>query len=139
MTLKPLLKMIVVIVMGDHGEPFLDDGTASHGTRLSRYQNMSPAVVYYPGIQPRVIDAPTFHADLCQHFFQYSVSHCRSDVLDGIDLTSLNNRSENRVFASGNFMDPSVLLVGPWTTEGKPFDTELYMTFSVGKRPTLIN
>lgn len=124
-TLKPLLRDdCVVIVMGDHGEPFLDDGTASHGTRLSRYQNMSPAIVYYPGIQPRVIDAPTFHADLLPTLFSIlGLSLSRSDVLDGIDLTSLNNRDlENRVFASGNFMDPSVLLVGPWTTsEGKPF------------------
>ncbi len=52
------------MVLGDHGEPFLDDGTAIHGTRLSRFQNMTPAVIYYPGVQPRTIQLPTFHPDL---------------------------------------------------------------------------
>ena len=54
---------------------------------------------------------------LANTFSILGLSLSRSNVLDGIDLTNLNNRDlENRVFASGNFMDPSVFLGGPLTT-----------------------
>lgn len=123
--LAPLLREdCVVLVMGDHGEPFLDDGTASHGTRLSKYQNQTPALVYYPGVKPRVIDSPTFHADLLPTLFSIlDFSIDVEGVLDGIDLHSVEtNVLNNRSFLTGNFMDATSLLVGPWTgKEDQPF------------------
>ncbi len=63
--IEPLLRDdCVVIILGDHGEPFFEDGTKIHGSRLSRYQNMTPAVIHFPGVVPRKISAPTSHADL---------------------------------------------------------------------------
>ena len=117
--LEPLLRDdCIVVVMGDHGEPFLDDGTASHGTRLSRYQNMTPALIYYPGVEPRIISEPTFHADILPTLLSVlGISTTDSSVFDGLDLTDASSKDlQERVFASCNFMDSTSLLVGPWTT-----------------------
>jgi membrane-anchored protein YejM (alkaline phosphatase superfamily) len=54
----------VTIMVGDHGESFLEDGCQGHGIRISRVQNRTPAVVYWPGCEPKSIDAPTMHADV---------------------------------------------------------------------------
>lgn len=123
--LAPLLRDdCVVIVTGDHGEPFLDDGTASHGTRLSKYQNMTPAVIYYPGVDPRVIDAPTFHGDLLPTLLAILGIELKGEPLfDGLNVSQVDlSKLQERLFVSGNFIDASSLLVGPWSgEEGKPF------------------
>ncbi len=59
-----LSKDRIVIVTGDHGESFLEDGVCGHGVRISKFQNMTPAVIYVPDAEPRSIEAPTSHADL---------------------------------------------------------------------------
>jgi len=123
--IKPLLRDdCVVMIVGDHGEPFMDDGTAGHGTRLSRYQNMTPAVIYYPGVEPRTIDFPTFHADLLPTLLSVlDVSATDPTVFDGIDLlTSSDQRLAERSFVTLNYMDETSMLVGPWTFDPKqPF------------------
>jgi len=118
--LTPLLRDdCLVIITGDHGEPFLDDGTASHGTRLSKYQNMTPAVIYYPGVEPEVRESPTFHGDLLPTLLAgLGISVKQPDVFDGVDLTSVDDNYLNqRLFVTGNFMDATSLLVGPWTLD----------------------
>ena len=123
--LSPLLREdCVVIVMGDHGEPFLDDGTASHGTRLSRYQNMTPAVIYYPGVQPKTVTEVSFHADILPTLFSIlGINVTNEHVFDGVDLISSSMRElQQRIFVTGNFMDATSLLVGPWTNDpDRPF------------------
>jgi len=123
--LTPLLREdCVVIVTGDHGEPFLDDGTASHGTRLSKYQNMTPALVYYPGVKPRVIDAPTFHGDLLPTLLAVlGIEIDGKPVFDGINLDLVDSKKlKERLFVSGNFIDASSLLIGPWSgLDEQPF------------------
>jgi hypothetical protein len=122
---KPLLREdCVVIILGDHGEPILDDGTAGHGTRLSRFQNMTPAVIYYPGVVPRTIESPTYHADLLPTLLSIlDLTVTDSSVFDGVDLTQASDETlSQRVFVSRNYLDSTSLLVGPWTFDPKqPF------------------
>ncbi|MEW6277224.1 MAG: sulfatase-like hydrolase/transferase, partial [Candidatus Eremiobacterota bacterium] len=54
----------VVVVTGDHGEAFFDDGALSHGTRSSEAQCGVPCVVLGAGVPPRSIHTATAHADL---------------------------------------------------------------------------
>lgn len=55
----------VVIVTGDHGESFYDDGTWMHfGGALSEIQTRVPMVIRGPGIPAGVISRATMHADL---------------------------------------------------------------------------
>lgn len=123
--IEPLLRSdCTVIVMGDHGEPILDDGTACHGTRLSRFQNMTPAIVYSPGITPREIDLPTYHADLLPTLLSIlQVPLSDKTILDGVDLTTAADETlANRSFLSRNYLDTTSLLIGPWTfDDSEPF------------------
>lgn len=123
--LKPLLRDdCVVVVVGDHGEPFFEDGTAAHGTRLSRYQNMTPAIIHYPGVTPRQIEAPTFHADVLPTLLSIAnIPLTEPESLDGIDILSASSDElERRTFLTCSFMDKTSLLVGPWTLDPKrPF------------------
>ena len=54
----------IVIVTGDHGESFLDDGFLCHGTRLSKIQTQTPLLMIGPGIRGGKISEPTGHIDL---------------------------------------------------------------------------
>ena len=55
----------VVVVTGDHGESFYDDGTWMHfGGALSEIQTRVPMVIRGPGIPAGVISRATIHADL---------------------------------------------------------------------------
>lgn len=54
----------IVIVTGDHGESFLDDGFLCHGTRLSKIQTSTPLLIVGAGITSGTISEPTGHIDL---------------------------------------------------------------------------
>lgn len=54
----------IVIVTGDHGESFLDDGFLCHGTRLSNIQTRTPLLMIGPEIPARVSSRPSGHIDL---------------------------------------------------------------------------
>ncbi|EMI16441.1 sulfatase family protein [Rhodopirellula maiorica SM1] len=120
--IRPLLdRNRVVIVTGDHGEAFLEDGTCGHGTKLSRYQTMTPAIVYAPGITPQQIDQPTMHADLLPTLTAL-VDLPMSDrsVFDGSAFASKRELSKSdlneRVFMVRDYLSDEALLVGPPNT-----------------------
>jgi hypothetical protein len=54
----------IVVVTGDHGESFGEDGTLIHGSRASEVQNRVPFLMAGAGVQPRVVDDFTSHMDL---------------------------------------------------------------------------
>lgn len=54
----------VVIVTGDHGESFYEDGTLTHACRLSEITCRVPWVMYGGGIAPRRITSMTQHTDV---------------------------------------------------------------------------
>ncbi len=114
----------VVIVTGDHGESFLEDGTIGHGLRISEVQNMTPAIIFLPSHPSRVIDAPTSHADLLPTLLT-AVDIAVSDpsALDGANLSSISDAElDERVFATRNYLDDNVAVIGPWTTKAdEPF------------------
>ncbi|GAA5508374.1 sulfatase-like hydrolase/transferase [Novipirellula caenicola] len=119
--IRPLLdRNRVVIVTGDHGEAFLEDGTCGHGTKLSRYQTMTPAIIFAPGITPKQIDQPTIHADLLPTLIELAgLPISDPSVFDGSPIASkskLNNsRWKERVFMVRDYLSDEALLVGPPT------------------------
>ena len=123
--IKPLLRDdCVVVVTGDHGEPIMDDGTSGHGTRLSRYQNLTPALIYYPGVKPRTIDVPTCHADFLPTLLSIlGFTPSDPNAIDGQDLLGTDHEAlASRSFLSRNYIDQTSLLVGPWTFDpSQPF------------------
>ncbi|MDT3669694.1 MAG: sulfatase-like hydrolase/transferase [Aromatoleum sp.] len=54
----------VIIVLGDHGEEFMERSRWGHGAQFNRFQTGTPAVVRVPGRKPAVITGITSHLDI---------------------------------------------------------------------------
>lgn len=61
---KKLLDNTIVIVLGDHGEEFMERSRWGHSAEFNRFQTSTPGVVYVPGIAPRVVAGITSHLDI---------------------------------------------------------------------------
>lgn len=61
---KQLLDDTIVIVLGDHGEEFMEIGRWGHSAEFNRYQTSTPAVLWVPGQPPRVMPGITSHLDI---------------------------------------------------------------------------
>ncbi len=109
----------VMLVTGDHGESFLEDGTIGHGIRISEYQNMTPAILYAPNLEPRTLDCPTSHADLLPTLLDLAgIRITPRGVFDGVSLRQTSESDlANRVFVTRNYLDDDFGLIGPWTCE----------------------
>ena len=68
---------------------------------------MTPAVIYYPGVVPRKIDASTYHADLLPTLLSIlNLTVTDSSVFDGVDLTQASDEMlSQRGVVSRNYMD----------------------------------
>ena len=123
--LMPLMqKDRVMVVVGDHGESFLEDGTIGHGTRLSKTQNMTAGMMYLPGHPGGVIEQPTMHADVLPTILGYlDLDVDQERLFDGVDLFSVGETElGRRTIATSHYMSEEVLLIGPWTQSTKrPF------------------
>ena len=58
------LDRTLVVITGDHGESFQEDGLEGHGGSPSTSQLRTPLVVLGAGVQPLVLRSPTSHLDL---------------------------------------------------------------------------
>ncbi|TWU60527.1 Sulfatase [Rubripirellula tenax] len=104
----------IVMVTGDHGESFLEDGTIGHGTKLSPQQNMTPAIIWGSDVKARVIDTPTMHADLLPTLLtSVGINISQPTALDGVDLVDASDDDlRSRVFVTRDYMTHDVAIVG---------------------------
>lgn len=61
---EQLLDDTIVVVLGDHGEEFMEIGRWGHSAEFNRFQTSTPAVIRVPGEAPRVIRGITSHLDI---------------------------------------------------------------------------
>jgi membrane-anchored protein YejM (alkaline phosphatase superfamily) len=61
---KKLLDDTIIIVLGDHGEEFMERHRWGHAADFNRFQTSTPGVLWIPGQQPRVISGITSHLDI---------------------------------------------------------------------------
>ncbi len=108
-------KSRIVIFTGDHGESFLEDGTIGHGTTLSPQQNRTPAIIRIPGLDPRIIEKPTMHADVLPTLLWAVGVHCKEStppVLDGINLARATDAElADRTLVTRNYFDDEIAMV----------------------------
>ena len=57
-------KRNLIIITGDHGESFWEDGSLAHGSKLSEMQTRVPLVMVGPGVPAGRMEMPTAHADV---------------------------------------------------------------------------
>ena len=101
---------LILVVTGDHGESFLEDDVCGHGTKLNRFQNMTPAIVSVPGGSHRLITQPTTHADVLPTILDAARIRVNDlDVMDGYSL--LQDLPDTRVLLTRNYLDHDVWLV----------------------------
>ena len=58
------MKNTIVVLTGDHGEEFFENGRLGHASTLSEPQIHTVALIYVPGRAPQVVTAASSHADL---------------------------------------------------------------------------
>lgn len=64
LTAQGLLDNTLVIITGDHGEEFMEEGRWGHNSAFHNEQLHVPLVLYTPGMAPGVLHHPTSHQDL---------------------------------------------------------------------------
>jgi hypothetical protein len=61
---RGLLEDTIVVVLGDHGEEFMERGRWGHGAEFNRFQTGTPGVIRVPGRASAVIRGITSHLDI---------------------------------------------------------------------------
>jgi membrane-anchored protein YejM (alkaline phosphatase superfamily) len=88
------LENTIVVVTGDHGEEFMENGRWGHNSEFHNEQIHTPFVLAVPGEKPGVFDHPTSHLDLMPTLMPLlGVSNPPRDYSVGVDL---HNASPNR-------------------------------------------
>jgi len=98
-----LLERTVVIVLGDHGEEFMERGRWGHSAEFNRFQTGTPAVIRVPGQAPRVVAGITSHLDIPATLMPLlGVKNPPSDYSHGYDLLAPDYRRNYAVAADWN-------------------------------------
>ena len=83
----------VIVVAGDHGEPFFEKGYYGHNQAYSEEEVRVPLLFYRPGRSPAVVNAVTSHLDLPAALLGLAgVKNPPSDYSSGRDLFSPGDR-----------------------------------------------
>lgn len=59
-----LMTSTIVLIVGDHGEEFMEKGRWGHNSHFSEEQIRTPLVLWVPGQNPLVLDRMTSHIDV---------------------------------------------------------------------------
>ncbi len=100
---KGLLDKTVVIVLGDHGEEFMERGRWGHSAEFNRFQTGTPAVIRVPGQVPRIVSGITSHLDIPATLMPLlGVKNPPADYSHGHDLLAPDYRRDYAVAADWN-------------------------------------
>ncbi|MEM6689128.1 MAG: sulfatase-like hydrolase/transferase [Planctomycetota bacterium] len=134
--IKPMLKPDrAIVVAGDHGEAFLEDGTIGHGTRLSATQNMTSGMMYVPGLKPRLFEERTSHADLLPSLIGalgWRLVDEDQNLLEGLDLTRTSDDDlRERPVGSFHYLGPQLILTAGFSASPSfPFALRMTADFN---------
>lgn len=89
-----LLDNTIVILIGDHGEEFMENGYWGHNATFADPQVRTPLVIYKPGMKPFVEDHMTSHMDVIPTLMPLlGVKNPSSDYAIGYNLFSGEHRT----------------------------------------------
>lgn len=119
---KKLLGNSIVVITGDHGEEFHENGFLGHNSAFNDYQTKTPFVMSYPGQGPRVVTRLTSHSDLVPTLME--ALGCTSPVehyAQGLSL--LNGDGNGRRYVASASWDKAALISEEFVFS---FTTEMY-------------
>jgi membrane-anchored protein YejM (alkaline phosphatase superfamily) len=116
-----LLKNTVVILTGDHGEEFLENGRWGHNSMFHSQQIHTPLVVWVPGRAPAVYEHATSHIDWVPTLLPLlGVKNPPGDYAQGRSLFDTSTRDYRVVsdWSSIAIMDDKYKIRIPLTSDG---------------------
>jgi len=103
------LKDTVVVILGDHGEAFLERGRFGHNQGFSPEELRVPLVLHIPGAAPARITYPTSHLDIVPTLLPLTgVKNPASDYSSGVGLLE----PAGRPYITAASWDTAALLTG---------------------------
>ena len=132
-----LLDNTIVILIGDHGEEFMEHGFWGHNSTFVDPQVRTPLVIYAPGFQPLVSDEMTSHMDVIPTIMPLlGVTNPSSDYATGYNLLAGEKRSHTYIsdWDKVTYVDNDVKITQP--VNGKSF---VLMKASKGNDEALSN
>lgn len=93
-----LLDNTIVILIGDHGEEFMEHGFWGHNSTFVDQQVRTPLVIYAPGMKPVASDQMTSHMDVIPTIMPLlGVTNPTSDYATGYNLLAGEKRSHTYI------------------------------------------
>lgn len=105
-----LLKDTIVMITGDHGEQFNDEGMNywNHASAYTAYQLQVPLLIYWPGVKPRIYSYMTTHYDIVPTLLTHVLS-CASPLADYSIGKSLFTAGGRSYLIAGSYADYAVV------------------------------
>lgn len=93
-----LLDNTIVVMIGDHGEEFMENGYWGHNSTFADPQVRTPLVIYKPGMKPFIEDQMTSHMDVIPTVMPLlGVKNPSSDYAIGYNLLAGEKRSHTYI------------------------------------------
>ena len=82
-----LLDTTIVLLLGDHGEEFMENGRWGHNSAFTDQQTRTPLVLWVPGMSPAVHDGMSNHMDVVPMLMpMLGVTNPKRDYTTGFNL-----------------------------------------------------
>jgi len=115
-----LMDQTILVITGDHGEEFFENGLMGHTSSFSDYQIRTPFVMHYPGQEHRDVQRLTSHEDLVPTIMEsLGVTNPPEDYSHGVSLLG----DSDRPFVVCSGWDTAALIFPNYTAT---FSTETY-------------
>ncbi|MGZ8982914.1 MAG: sulfatase-like hydrolase/transferase [Methylotenera sp.] len=117
-----LLDNTIVVLLGDHGEEFMEHGFWGHNSTFVDQQIRTPLVIYTPEMKPLVSDQMTSHMDVVPTLMPLlGVTNPSSDYATGYNLLAGEKRSHTYIadWDKVAYIDDEVKITQP--VNGKSF------------------
>ena len=117
-----LLDNTIVVLIGDHGEEFMEHGFWGHNSTFVDQQVRTPLVIYKPGMKPLVSDQMTSHMDVVPTIMPLlGVSNPSNDYAIGYNLLAGEKRDHTYIsdWDKVTYVDDEVKITQP--VNGKSF------------------
>ena len=93
-----LMDNTIVVLLGDHGEEFMEHGFWGHNSTFVDPQVRTPLVIYAPGMKPQVSDQMTSHMDVVPTMMPLlGVTNPSSDYATGYNLLAGEKRNHTYI------------------------------------------
>jgi uncharacterized protein len=121
LTEKNLLDSTIIIMVGDHGEEFMEHGYWGHNSTFVDQQIRTPLVFWVPGKPAQVNDKMTSHMDIVPSIMPLlGVTNPASDYAIGYDLLGkeLRARTYSSDWSRITYIDSQVKITEPVSMQG---------------------